>query len=359
MRYAACFVIGLVVFAGTLDAATPLKRIANAGGDTVAVTVPADVGLEHTRQYFDRDPASLLKEMDFPPDGVVKLNVVAATPAAAEAAREAIRKHFESQSRPAVSVVVVSLLRPDVSVAMDAVVVSKDAAPPGARIYISGQAELIAKSPDGATAKTIAGLLGTLELVGCKPADVVQAKCFLTPMSAAAQVIREFENAMPELDHRLVFVEWKSELPIEIELIAVSPTPPPTDAPAVEYLTPPGKQASPLFARVVRVNRGDLIYVGDMYGAEAGSGEAQVTSIFAQLQDVLKQTNSDLQHLVKATYYVSDGDASKQLNVLRPNYYVPYRPPAASKAMVPVVGMKDRSISIDMIAIPTTQPVKP
>jgi hypothetical protein len=63
-----------------------------------------------------------------------------------------------------------------------------------------------------------------------------------------------------------------------------------------------------------------------------------------------------MRHLVKATYYVSDEDASKQLNALRSKYYDPRRPPAASKAMVPGIGVAQRSISIDMIAIPSTQP---
>jgi hypothetical protein len=63
---------------------------------------------------------------------------------------------------------------------------------------------------------------------------------------------------------------------------------------------------------------------------------------------------------VKATYYVSDDDASKQLNVIRPKFYDPQRPPAASKAIVPAVGVSERSITIDMIAVPATQPaIKP
>jgi enamine deaminase RidA (YjgF/YER057c/UK114 family) len=350
-------------------AATPLKRIASADGDTVAVVVPANATVDYSRQYFDADPANLLTELATPPGQAVKLNVVAATPAAAEAAREAIRKHFPASARPAVSVVVGAMPRPDVTVGIDAVAIASSGgaggadgagiSPPGARIFISGQAELIAKSPAEATAKTLEGLQETLAFLGCKPADVVQAKCFLTPMSAMPQVLREFERALPELDHRIVFVEWKSNLPIEIELIVHSPTPPPADAPAVEYLTPPGKTASPLFARVVRVNRGDLIYIGDIASAKPASGAEQVTSIFERLQEILKQTDSDLRHLVKATYYVSDDDASKQLNVIRPTFYDPKRPPAASKAMVPAVGVAGRSITIDMIAIPTTQPAKP
>jgi len=363
---AAAAAAAVMILTNPTFAAAPLKRIANAAGNTVAVLVRADATLEYSRQYFDADPANLLTELAIPPGHALKLNVVAATPAAADAARQAIQKHFPASARPAVSVVVGAMPRPDVTVGIDAVSVASSADPaaanaeaPGARIYVSGQAELIAKSPAEATAKTLEGLQETLTFLGCKPADVVQAKCFLTPMSAMPQVLREFERALPELGHRIVFVEWKSNLPIEIELIVQSPTAPPADAPAVEYLTPPGKTASPLFARVVRVNRGDMIYIGDIASAKPASGAEQVTSIFEQLQEILKQTNSDLRHLVKATYYVSDDDASKQLTVIRPKFYDPKRPPAASKAMVPAVGIADRSITIDMIAVPTTQPAKP
>lgn len=65
----------------------------------------------------------------------------------------------------------------------------------------------------------------------------------------------------------------------------------------------------------------------------------------------MKRTGSDVRHLVKATYYVSDDGASKPLNVIRQKYYDPKRPPAASKATVPAVGVPDRSIAIDMIAV--------
>jgi enamine deaminase RidA (YjgF/YER057c/UK114 family) len=356
MKRSACFVLALLSLANTLPAATPLKRISGGGGETVAVIVPADVAIQHTRQYFDSDPANLLAELELAPGRAVKLNVVAATPAAADAAREAVKKHFAPGTLPAVSMVV-GALPGKFTVAMDAIVAAGAIDPaPKPRLFISGQAELVAKSPAEAAAKTLAGLRETLEFFGCKAADVVQAKCFLTPMSAMPQVLREFEASIPELDHRLVFVEWKSEIPVEIELVAIAPMPAPGDAPAVEYLTPPGKTASPLFARVVRVNRGELIYIGDLYSETAGDGANQVNSIFAQLQDVLKQTGSDLRHLVKATYYVSDDDASKQLNAIRPKFYDPQRPPAASKAVVPAVGRRDRSISIDMIAIPASQP---
>jgi enamine deaminase RidA (YjgF/YER057c/UK114 family) len=54
---------------------------------------------------------------------------------------------------------------------------------------------------------------------------------------------------------------------------------------------------------------------------------------------------------VKATYYVSDADASAALNRLRPRYYDPKRPPAASKAQVAGVGVPDRTVVVDLIAV--------
>ena len=54
----------------------------------------------------------------------------------------------------------------------------------------------------------------------------------------------------------------------------------------------------------------------------------------------------------KATYYVSDNDASTKLNELWPKFYDPARPPAASKAQVFGVGVAGKSLTLDMIAVP-------
>ena len=55
--------------------------------------------------------------------------------------------------------------------------------------------------------------------------------------------------------------------------------------------------------------------------------------------------------LVKAPYYVSADEPSRQLNAQRPRYYDPKRPPAASKATVAGTGRKGRGITLDMIAV--------
>jgi type I restriction-modification system DNA methylase subunit len=49
---------------------------------------------------------------------------------------------------------------------------------------------------------------------------------------------------------------------------------------------------------------------------------------------------------------IIDNDASAKLNELRPKFYDPQRPPAASKAQVFGVGVANRSLTLDMIAVP-------
>jgi hypothetical protein len=57
-------------------------------------------------------------------------------------------------------------------------------------------------------------------------------------------------------------------------------------------------------------------------------------------------------HLVKATYFVSDEALSREHNVVRPEYFSPRRPPAASKATVRGVGLPGHGISMDFIVVP-------
>ena len=148
-----------------------------------------------------------------------------------------------------------------------------------------------------------------------------------------------------------VFVEWQSSLPIEIELV-VAARPQAGQPEPLEFITPPGTTALPVFCRVVRVNDPRTIFVSGLFAREAGDGTAQVSDVFAQLQEILKASGSDMRHLAKATYYVSDNDTSAKLNELRPKFYDPARPPAASKAQVPGVGMTGRTLTLDMIAVP-------
>ena len=77
---------------------------------------------------------------------------------------------------------------------------------------------------------------------------------------------------------------------------------------------------------------------------------AQIRDLFAQLGDLLKKGGSDFDHLVKATYFASDQNSSRLFNDIRPEFFHPERPPAASKRLVKGVGMENRSVIMDMIA---------
>lgn len=319
---------------------------------------------------------------------VVKLNVCVTTPEVVSAVRKSLSKRFKMEQPPAVSFVQSRLAREDALVAMDAVGVAFNRKRPSCdrffsgelpgvlqftqvasisnapRIYISGQAEK-GMTLGEATSKTLDTLRMTLDSLKLSRDHVAQVKCFLSSMSdvqAAKDAIAAFfgRHTPP-----CAFIEWQSSLPIEIELVVAdmftakgifdaekSGEKPPHREP-LEFITPPGMNASPVFCRVVRVNDPRTIFVSGLYSREVADGAGQVSDVFAQLQEILKFSGSDLRHLAKATYYVSDNDASTKLNELRPKLYDPQRPPAASKAQVLGVGMSNRSLTLDMIAVPT------
>jgi enamine deaminase RidA (YjgF/YER057c/UK114 family) len=108
---------------------------------------------------------------------------------------------------------------------------------------------------------------------------------------------------------------------------------------------------SKVYSKVAHVNHGKIVYLSGLYGEKASDGAGQIREIFGTLNQTLTKTGSDFDHLVKATYYVSDNEAGNKLNELRPEFYNPLRPPAASKAMVKAVGMPGKTIVVDMIAV--------
>ena len=223
--------------------------------------------------------------------------------------------------------------------------------PSGGTTYISGQMEQGTTTKESAT-QTIGSLLKTLDFLKLRKSDAVQFKVFLQPISEAGDVIAAFgeafggEAAVPPV----VFVEWLGKPSLEIEMVAASPANPNADS--LEFLTPPDMKASPVFCRVVRANSTARIFFSSIASSQPGDGAAQTEDVFAQLGSLLKLASSDLDHLAKATYFVSDDTASKALNELRPRYYNPLRPPAASKALVTGIGFASRMLSLDMIAVP-------
>lgn len=354
---------------------TPTGEIAGVDVDRQASTV-----LDHL--------SSVLKSFQSDLSQVVKLNVYVTNADITPVVRSVIARRFASGLKPAVSFVQTRLPHPDALVAMDAVgafeskrsafsrirgsqlpirapfaqAAALENAP---RVYISGQAEK-GLSLAAATAKTLASLKTTLDHLGLSKDHVVQVKCFLTPMSdvrsAETAIADFFGPATPrdavQVAPPCVFVEWESSLPIEIEFIvgvlphATAPNDSTSPREPLEFITPPGMTASPVFCRVVRVNDPRTIFISGLFAKDATDGTGQVTQVFEQLQEILKASGSDLRHLAKATYYVSDNDTSAKLNELRPKFYDPQRPPAASKAQVFGVGLAGRSLTLDMIAVP-------
>lgn len=355
------------------------------GGSAAAIV--ADIPLVHTGQFTDADAKrtaaeqadrvlgdvlAAVKVAAGDPALVIRLNVGVGSADVVGPVREMIHKRFPAGKRPAVTFVVGKLPAPDALVAMDAVApatgrpddvkrvgssglkpVGGAAAailPAGRRVFVSGQAEKGA-SPAEATRNTLASLRATLKWLGRTDADVVQCRAFLSPMSAAADVLKEFDAHFGAGGPPVALVEWQSSLPIEIELVAAAPAEKP--GPAVEFLAPPGMTTPTIYSRVARVASDRFIYTAGLTSAKAGTGEEQVADTFERLRGILKEAGGDFKHLAKATYFVADEDASGALNRLRPRYYDPKRPPAASKALVAGVGVKDRTLVLDMIAVPT------
>lgn len=319
---------------------------------------------------------TLLRSADSDFEQLVKLNVTVRESAALNQFRKACERRFAKGNAPAISFVGGKLPRPDAMIGLDAVAVTRrdnpakatllsqgkptsskapsDVAilPSGRKVYISGQAEG-GENMGAATRKTLESLKRTLEHLGLSLADVVQLKSFLGPMTSIEESRQEFAKFFDDAPlPPLVFVEWSSSLPIEIELIAAAGPLPAGIAETVEFLTPPGMQASPVFSRVTRVTSPETIYISGLYGESDQNGSQEVREIFEQLKKGLADSNSDLEHLAKATYYVSTEDASNELNKQRPNHYHPSRPPAASKAMVAGTGLATKTITLDLIAVP-------
>jgi enamine deaminase RidA (YjgF/YER057c/UK114 family) len=364
---------------------------ANARTGSSQAVVIDNLGLVHTAQLLPRDgQGNVLSPKDAAKqanqlldqlaagitsaggraDQIVKLNVYVAHLDATAAVEAALAKRFSGESKPAVSYVVTKLPDANCLIAMDAVARAKSApekvilhagsgagltqssvVPPGSLIYVAGQAEKGANLAE-ATRATLQSLEKTLQFLGRDKSDIIQLKSFLAPMANVAdaqQQMAEFfaGRSVPPA----VWVEWTMPL-IEIEVIAWGGEKKKKTSPAVEFITPPGMTASPVYSRVARANSDRLIYLSGLYARESTDAAGEVTDIFSQLEQTLQATGSNFQHLVKATYYCANNATSTQLNELRPKYYHPARPPSASKALVNGVGRAHRGVTIDMIAVP-------
>ncbi len=306
--------------------------------------------------------------------GIVKVNICVARADILPLVREAMMHRGAQFGQCAMSFVTGGLTHPDALVAIDAVAVSDttdtsvtrarlprfsalkgtvaSVLPGGGKYYVSGQAKN-GPLPE-AVKETLASLEKTLRFLSLDKSRVIQLKAYMQPISAADSVqaaITEF--FAPDLPPPTVFVEWNSptNTPIEIELIAADIRRPETNGNSVEYLTPPDLTVSKVFSRVAHVNYGRVIYFSSFFGNAPGPAATQLNDIYVYLDYFLGRVGTDWDHLVKATYYVTDEDASAKLNDIRPKFYNPERPPAASKAMVKGVGLPDRTVTVDLIGV--------
>jgi len=314
----------------------------------------------------------LLKKVDGKLSRLVKLNIYVAREELVPEVKQRLIQELTVQ--PACMYVVSGLPDPNALVAMDAVVAldsSKQISqtqifnddvsgfrvsllPAGRTAYVSGQAVKAATLAE-ATQKTMEELHQTLKYLGGSPENIIHIKAFLTPMQQSESVSEVIDGFFP-VDRKppVALVEWFSTLPIEIEMIVALPGETPTERPAetVVYKTPTGMTASPVYSRVAIAEVSDRIFVSGITAKEPGNYSTRIHSAFNQLKAIVKEAGSDMEHLAKATYYVSDNGISGDFGKIRREYYNPQRPPAASKATVKSVGIPNRILVMDMIAVP-------
>lgn len=313
---------------------------------------------------------ALLRESGHAKAQPLRLEWVVVKDADVAAIHHVMRKEYPGKFKPAVSLVQGSLSRSGASFALNGIFtlpattkpvkteivrIGRDCVailPAGGTTYVSGQAEQGTSTAESAIL-TLDSLMRTLDFLKLTRHDVVQFKVFLQPITDTAPVMAALEKiygderAVPPI----VFVEWLGKPSLEIELVAASPVQ--SGAESLEYLTPPGMSTSPVYCRAVRVNSPTRVFISTLTASHQATAEAQTEDVFGQLARVLAGTGSSFQHLAKATYYVTDDGASKALNQLRPRYYDPKRPPAASKALVIGTAVPGRSLALDMIAVPS------
>ena len=268
------------------EPATPAIRRFAVDGEAIAASAAVfveDVPLVHTAQLLPIDDAgkvaapgdaaaqveviltrlqSVLRQAGSDLDRIAKLNWYVARDEIAEIVRRSLADRLAAERRPAVSMVVTELPLKDALVAVDAVAAAAvDSAgdgvrrmgsaaimPPGSRIYVSGQAD--SGTLREATRKTLESLAATLKHCGRGNQDIVQLKCFLQTMASVAEVREEIAKYYGgDQTPAVSFVEWRSNLPIEIEVVAWGGRAKSDAKEPLEFLTPPAMKASPLLSR--------------------------------------------------------------------------------------------------------------
>jgi enamine deaminase RidA (YjgF/YER057c/UK114 family) len=343
----------------------------NASGDLEGV---GDARLQAARVLSNIELA--LKEARTTLTDLVRLHVYVADQSVTPHIDTLLAERFGArENRPAVTFVETAMPRAGMLVAMDAIAATAwiPARGGGTRLAAAGLPQRTARAshaaiqPDGpfvivsgrampgqfdlAIRETMAQLRGDLERVGLTFDDVVQIKSFLGDIGSARRLERVVAESFaggrvpPQ-----VLTEWRNNAaPAEIELVATAPR---TGAVRmdVEHFEPIGGR----YSRVTRANAGRPVFVSGLYG-ESPDPEAQVGEMFGELQRVLQEAGSDIRHLVKATYYVSDSAADDRINTIRPTIYDAQHPPAASKLFVRGVARPGKASTFDMIAVTTAR----
>ncbi len=303
-------------------------------------------------------------------DHVARLHVYVADASVAASIDRLLAERFAGPT-PAVTLVESRMPHAGVLVAMDAVAATMRPQPSGtpARLLVEGLAPAgggahVAVQPEGAfvivsgraapgefeaaVRATLDQLRGDLQAVGLGFGHVVQVKSFLSDMTRMDRLQQLVAGAFEGVAPPQVVTEWRDgSLPVEIELVATAPG----ASGGGERLTFVEPIAS-RYSRVARVFAGRPIFVSGLTGT-SDAPAAQVREVFAQLARVLATAGSDMRHIAKATYYVSDKSADQEINVIRPSIYDAARPPAASKISVPGTGRAGRGTVIDVIAVTT------
>jgi enamine deaminase RidA (YjgF/YER057c/UK114 family) len=345
---------------------------------------PADQQIEQVLANLE----AVLKDSGSGMDKLVRVNVYALSTGIVTNFREQLSKRGV---RPAITSVLTPLPNRKAMVAVDAVAGAADGGeavalkrcpsvagsehradaavlPQGGIAYLSGQPDEGGLAASAVT-RSMSGLMKTLGHLKLSPKHVVHVKVFLRPVTSAEEVLREVQTFFPgQITPPVVFVEWLAAVPVEIEMIAQLPL---SGKPAkvgwdsvptrsgrspnlrgdVVYFTPPEVRPSNTFSKVALLQTDRQIYISGLYAREPSRGEPQALFVFEQLQEILAKTGSDMRHLVKGTYYVSDDDAARWIDRSRPRFFDPTCPPAASKLMVHGVGLSGRTMTVDMIAV--------
>ena len=305
---------------------------------------------------------------------LVRLHVYLTDASATPVIERLLAERFAGGHKPAVTFVETAPLRKGVLVAMDAIAATASTGNParperlvvqglakqarnGAHVAVQPQGPFASVSGLAAPGEFEAGIAGTmeqlraaLESVGLSFDHVVQIKSFVKDISRADQLRDIVAGHFKETAPPQVVTEWLGAgPPAEIELIAAMPGP----SPAATAVEPRLTYVEPIlsrYSRVAAVRGGRPVFISGLYGPSSDA-VTQVTEMFEQLRGLLEAAGSNLTHLVKATYYVSDTAADDRINAIRPTLYDPKRPPAASKIRVRGTGRPGKGSTMDMIAV--------